>query len=154
VRDVRVNGCRECGGCDDTGACIQKDGMIELYPRLDAAGAIIVSTPIFFYAVPAQLKLLIDRAQAPWNRRRLEKSGDDRKRYDRGQGYLIAVGATRGKNLFDGIELTMRYFFDALDKSYDGGVLLREVEVRGAISERPDDLRQAYELGRKAAFGK
>lgn len=154
VRDLRVNGCRECGGCDDTGVCVQKDGMVEIYPRLDAAGAIIVSTPIFFYAVPAQLKALIDRAQAPWNRRRLEKTGEDRKRYDRGRGYLIGVGATRGKNLFDGVELTMRYFFDALDKSYEGGVMLRQVEVRGAVAERPEDLKAAYELGWKAATGK
>ena len=137
VPDLRLNGCRECGGCDATGVCVQQDELREIIPRLDAAGSVIVSTPVFFYSMPAQLKALVDRAQAAWNRRRLEKSVEERQRHDR--------------NLFDGLELTVRYFFDALDKSYEGGVFLREVEGKGDVARRPDALREAYELGRKAA---
>jgi multimeric flavodoxin WrbA len=92
--DLDMGGCLECGGCDETGECVVDDDMQKVYPRLDRADAIILATPVFFYAPPAQLKAIIDRAQAPWNRRRL--SG--KKKHESGTGYLIAVGATKGKN--------------------------------------------------------
>ena len=147
--DFDISGCQECGGCDETGECIVDDDMQKVYPRLDAADAIILATPIFFYAPPAQLKALIDRAQAPWNRRRL--SG--KTTYDRGTGYLIAVGATKGKKLFEGTELMAKYFFDALDMNYGGAILFSGVDKKGAIQNHPDALEQAYRLGRRIAGG-
>jgi multimeric flavodoxin WrbA len=144
--DLDNRGCQECGGCDDTGECIVDDDMQKLYPQLDDADAIILATPIFFYAPPAQLKALIDRAQAPWNRRRLAK----KTKYESGTGYLIAVGATKGKNLFQGTELIARYFFDALDMNYGGSILFSSVDEKGAIKKHPDALDQAYRLGQRA----
>jgi multimeric flavodoxin WrbA len=145
--DLEMGGCEECGGCDETGECVVDDDMQQVYPQLDAADAVILATPIFFYGPPAQLKALIDRAQAPWNRRRL--SG--KKTHDRGTGYLIAVGATKGQNLFAGTELTARYFFDALDMNYGGAILFSRIDEQGAIANHPDALDQAYRLGRRAA---
>ena len=93
VIDLDITGCRECGGCDRTGKCVVVDEMQKIYPLLDYANTIIVASPIFFYGFPAQLKALVDRCQAEWNRRRLVKGDEERKRYDSGRGYLLAVGA-------------------------------------------------------------
>ena len=153
ARRLKISGCRECVGCDKTGQCVQGDEMQDMYPLLYEADAIITSTPIFFYAVPGQLKLLIDRTQAMWSKRMLEKTPEERKKYDSGRGYLIAVGATRGKNLFEGVELTAKYFYDAMDMSYEGGVFRRQVEKKGDINDDPEALEEARELGRKAATG-
>ena len=49
VRDMKISGCLNCGGCDKTGQCVIDDGMQELYPVLENAEVIIVATPIFFY---------------------------------------------------------------------------------------------------------
>jgi multimeric flavodoxin WrbA len=149
ARETEVLGCRSCGGCNESGLCIVKDPMQELYPLLLSAQAIIIATPIYFYAMPAQLKAIIDRAQAPWNGRRLTKPKEHWKRYDRGRGYLIAVGATKGKQLFAGVELTTKYYFDALDMSYEGGLLFREIEAKGAVQDHPDALAQASQLGKR-----
>ena len=81
----------------------------------------------------------------------LNKSKEERKSYDGGRGFLIAVGATRGKNLFEGVELCAKYFFDALDMSYQGGIMFRRVEGKGDVKEHEDYLDQAFELGKKAA---
>jgi multimeric flavodoxin WrbA len=151
ARKVDAVGCRSCGGCNETGRCTVKDRMQEIYPMLRSAQAIVIATPIYFYAMPAQLKAIIDRGQAPWNERRLTKPKEQWKRYDRGRGYLIAIGATKGKQLFAGVELTARYFFDALDMSYEGGLLLREIEAKGAVQNHPDALSQAFELGQRIA---
>lgn len=151
VAGMKISGCLECGGCDETGKCVVKDEMQDVYPLIVEASRIVIAAPIFFYGFPAQLKALIDRGQALWSRRRLAKSATQRKSYDSGHGYLIAVGATRGENLFDGCELVARYFYDAADMDYCGGLFFRRVDKKGAISEVPGALDQAYELGKRIA---
>jgi multimeric flavodoxin WrbA len=149
--DLKMSGCLECGGCNETGTCVVDDEMQSVYPRLEEADAIILATPMFFYGMPSQAKALIDRCQAQWSKRMLEKTPEQRKKYDGGRGYLIAVGATKGKTLFDGAELVAKYFFDAIDMSYERGLFVRSVEGKGDIAKQPDALKQAYELGKKAA---
>jgi len=151
VRDLNLCGCIECGGCDTTGACVVQDDMQKVYPLLDWAEIIFLASPIFFYGVTAQAKALIDRAQAHWSRRLLEKTAEERELRNRGRGYLITVGATRGKNLFEGAILTAKYFFDALDMSYEGGIFFRSLEKRNAVQENPETLQVAFTLFRNSA---
>jgi multimeric flavodoxin WrbA len=151
ARDLTMSGCVECGGCDRTGVCVLKDDMQSVYPLMEEADAIILACPIFFYGLTAQAKALVDRSQAMWSKRMLEKAPQERKHYDGGKGYLIAVGATRGKQLFEGVRLEAKYFFDALDMSYEGGLFLRNLEKPSDIQNQPDVLQQAYDLGEKAA---
>ena len=128
-----------------------QDDMQKVYPLLDWANVIFLASPIFFYGVTAQAKALIDRAQAHWSRQLLEKTPEERKIRMHGRGYLITVGATRGKNLFEGAILTARYFFDALDMSYEGGIFFRSLEKKTAVQENPETLQEAFTLGLKAA---
>lgn len=32
--DLHIQGCLECGGCDETGACVVDDDMSLMYPKL------------------------------------------------------------------------------------------------------------------------
>ncbi|MBW1721316.1 MAG: flavodoxin family protein [Deltaproteobacteria bacterium] len=150
-RDLKMSGCLECGGCDKTGKCIVKDDMQEVYPLLEEAEAIFLASPIFFYGLTAQAKALIDRCQALWNKRMLKKPRGSLRVYEGGRGYLIAVGATRGKNLFEGAQLTAKYFYDALDMQYEGGIFFRRLEKKTAVEENPETLQEALNLGRKVA---
>jgi multimeric flavodoxin WrbA len=150
ARDLKISDCQACGGCNKTGKCIVNDEMQSIYPLFDWADIIFLASPIYFYGLSGQVKLMIDRAQAMWSRRMLEKDSEARKRYDRGKGYLIAVGATRGKNLFKGSQLTAKYFFEALDMSYEGGIFFRSLDNKSAVKRNPETLQEAYNLGRKA----
>jgi multimeric flavodoxin WrbA len=105
---------------------------------------------MFFYGITSQAKTVIDRCQAMWCRRMLDKTPAERKTYDGGQGYLVSVGATRGTNLFEGAQLVAKYFFDALDMGYDGGIFIKSVDRKGEIVKHPEALEQALELGRDA----
>ncbi|MBW2000298.1 MAG: flavodoxin family protein [Deltaproteobacteria bacterium] len=149
VRNLNMEGCRECGGCDKTGKCIIQDDMQKAYPLLQEADVIILSSPIFFYGLSSQAKALIDRCQAMWSKRMLEKKGDARRRYDSGRGYLIAVGATKGKNLFQGVKLVAKYFYDALDMTFEGGLFYRGLEDKKAALGSPEALQEAFEFGKK-----
>jgi multimeric flavodoxin WrbA len=147
VRDLEILGCLECGYCDKEGTCIQKDDMRQVYPHLEKADRIVVASPIFFYGVTGQLKLLIDRSQAPYMKREIAKKAGKQGEWKQGRkGFLLSAGATRGKRLFECAILCVKYFFDALDMEYTGDVCLRELEEKGAIQEHPswlEDCRQA-----------
>ncbi len=147
ARDLDMVGCLECGGCDKTGECVVMDDMQTVYPLLQDADVIFLASPIFFYGMSAQIKALIDRCQAMWAGRQLRKTPEQRKSYDSGRGYLIAVGATKGQNLFDGVQLAAKYCLDALDMSYEGGIFFRRIDAKGAIVKHPGALKEAFDLG-------
>lgn len=149
--DLNMTGCIECGGCNETGECVVEDDMQSVYPQLLEADVIILASPIFFYGITAQAKALIDRCQAMWCRRFLDKTPPGQRTHSGGRGHLISVGATKGANLFQGAELVAKYFFDALDMSYEGGLLVKSVDGKGEIAGHPEVLKQAFELGRSAA---
>lgn len=156
ARKLKMNGCIACGGCDETGECVVKDEMQDVYPLLIEADIIFLASPIFFYGMTSQVKRVIDRAQARWNYRRLNKKPGELRSFDSGVGYLVSVGATRGKNLFLGVELVAKYFFDALDMEYGGGLLLHGIEGKGEVKDHPDLLEDAFGFGTRAVkdFGK
>jgi len=96
VAERRVEPCLGCASCDATGQCvITGDDMEELYPLLARARNIVVSTSLYFYDVPAKGKALIDRSQALWARRYVLNQKEMLK--PDGRGFLLALGATRGK---------------------------------------------------------
>jgi len=148
VRDMIFSGCIECGSCDTTGICALRDDMTSVYDELVASDIIVLASPVFFYGVTSQVKALVDRSQALWSRRMLAKKGEERKVYGSGRGYAAIVGATRGANRFTGCELTARYFFDALDKSYEGGIFFT-AEKKNEIAGNDADRGRAYEFGKK-----
>jgi len=148
ARSIAVSPCLECGGCDETGSCVIDDSMRDVYPLLLAAHAVVVASPVFFYGMSAQVKALIDRCQALWNRRRiLEREG---KAASTGAGYLLMVGAKRGLHLFLGGEFTAKYFFHALIKEYGGGIFFR-AERAGEVRERAEDCMRARLFGAEVA---
>lgn len=63
---LNISGCTACDGCKDTGQCIISDDMDRVYPLLRESHRVIIASPIFFFGIPAQFKLLIDRCQCLW----------------------------------------------------------------------------------------
>jgi arsenate reductase (thioredoxin) len=143
VAKRNISPCQECGTCEQKGFCPIDDDMQEVYPLLRQADLIVIATPIFFYGVTAQLKALIDRSQALWSRRYVLGLTDPGREWRR--GFLLAVGATKGKNLFEGVNLTAKYFFDAVGANFDGGLTYKHIEGPGDITKHPTALEDAKE---------
>jgi hypothetical protein len=66
-------------------------------------------------------------------------------------GYFLSCGATRGQNLFEGMLLTMKYFYDALSVKQAESLLYRRIENRAGVEKHPRALAEAAALGGKAA---
>ena len=65
------------------------------------------------------------------------------------KGAFIAVGATKGSNLFDGSKLTVKYWFDAMGVEYAEELFIWGVDKKGDIRKHPTAMADAYELGKK-----
>jgi len=53
--------CDACYSCRKTGKCHIKDDMQDIYTKLLEADGIIFGTPVYYWSVSAQAKVLIDR---------------------------------------------------------------------------------------------
>jgi multimeric flavodoxin WrbA len=122
-----------------------------LYKKLLEVDHIIFASPMFFYGITSQAKAIIDRCQALWVRRHVLGMGKEDKRVRK--GVFISVGATRGKKLFDGAVLTVKYFFDAIGVEYSGDLLVRGVDNKAQIKEHPATLEDAFCLGQELVRG-
>ena len=148
VDELEIAPCHENYGCIENGNCVIRDDMDSIYPKLLEADVVIIASPIFFYGLTSQIKALIDRCQALWARKYVLKQNPP----DTGRkGAFIAVGATRGKKLFDGSILTVKYFFQAIGVEYGEELLVPGVDKQGEIMEHPTALTQAFELGSRIA---
>ncbi|MCP4576554.1 MAG: flavin reductase [Deltaproteobacteria bacterium] len=141
VTRMKVLPCLGCGTCEKKGYCPRDDDMQTMYPLLWKADLVVLATPIYFYGPTAQMKLFIDRSQALWSRKYSLGMEDPGRKWR--QGFLLAVGATKGKNIFDGTNLTAKYFFDAIGASFEGTLGYRKVENVGDIDSHPTALTDA-----------
>ncbi len=95
IWDKDIKPCDGCLSCEKTGECHIKDDVQEIYPKLIAADGIVWGTPVYFWSVTAQAKMLIDRSYALYtNNNRLSSKVSG----------VISVGASLGNvavwNLF------------------------------------------------------
>ena len=136
VTKKNVVPCKEYTVCEKKGFCpIDDDVRDEIYPLLRQADIVVVATPIFFYNMSAQLKAVIDRCQTFWARKyklKLKDPGANMRR-----GFLLSVGATKGKNLFEGLQLTTQYFFDAIWAKFEGSLTYRGIEGPNDMAAHP-----------------
>ena len=58
----KIGPCRACYYCDEhNGECIQKDAMQKILPEILSADKIVLVTPLYYYLMTAQLKIVLDR---------------------------------------------------------------------------------------------
>ena len=151
ISKLKISPCLEIYACFNDGNCTIRDDMQALYGKLVEADHIVFASPIFFYGVTGQAKVVIDRCQALWARRHVLGMGKEDKRLRR--GLFISVGATRGEKLFDGAVLTVKYFFDAIGVRYSGDLLVRGIDAKAQIKEQPTVLEDAFRLGQELVRG-
>jgi multimeric flavodoxin WrbA len=152
LRDLKMSPCLEIYGCKEKGRCVIQDDFQKVYDQLLSCDGLMLASPIFFYTVSAHTKILMDRCQSLW----VKKYWIDKIPYGQSQpkrkGLFISVGATRGKRLFEGTLLTLKYFFDVLDTELWKALLYRELDFEGDVLKHPEHLREAYETGKEFAL--
>jgi multimeric flavodoxin WrbA len=151
LRDQKISPCLEIYGCREAGRCRIQDDFQTVLAAIDGADALMFASPIFFYTVSAHAKILMDRCQSRWVKKYWIDPPESRLNARRRNGLFIAAGATRGRKLFDGTLLTVRYFFDVLDVDLWRALCYRQLDHEGDVLAHPDYLSEARAGGRALA---
>jgi multimeric flavodoxin WrbA len=71
VAGKNIKPCDSCLKCAEKGICRIKDDMQEIYSSLLKADGIILGTPVYFFTVSAQAKIIMDRLYSLYVHRKL-----------------------------------------------------------------------------------
>ena len=148
LRDKKISPCLEIYGCRDSGKCVIKDDFHVIAEQMLESKGIMLASPIFFYSLSAHTKILIDRCQSLWMKKYYIDKADRKNWIPKRKGLFISLGATRGKKLFEGSLLTVKYFYDVLDMKLHRSLLYRGIDLEGEILNYPEYLEEAYQAGR------
>ncbi len=138
---------RPCDGCDtchDTGVCVLGDDMQVLYPKLRVADAIVIASPIYWFTVSAQTKLLIDRWYALETPQGSALKGKQ-------LGILLTYGDSDPYS--SGAINAIRTFQDMARyiEADIAGMVYGTANDEGDVLQQVHLLEQAYKLGEKLA---
>jgi len=151
LRDLKMSPCLEIYGCKKDGRCVIQDDFQGVYDRILACQGLMLASPIFFYTVSAHTKTLMERFQSLWVKKYwIDKAPFGKREFSR-KGLFISVGATKGKRLFEGSLLTVRYFFEVLDMELWRSLLYRSLDFEGDVLKYPEYLEEAYKAGKELA---
>lgn len=140
LRDFHIHPCTGCGHCAKNGGCVYDDDTQCLFKTMNSAGALLIISPIYFYALPAPFKAFIDRSQFCW-----QKESDCwpvRKK----AGAILVAGRPRGEKLFDGALLTLRWFLKPFCFQLTDKLLLRGLDTVADLDNQPRMVTQACVL--------
>ncbi|MDH3884084.1 MAG: flavodoxin family protein [Desulfobacterales bacterium] len=148
LRDLKISPCLEIYGCMQAGECAIKDDFQIVRDKILASQGLILASPVFFYAVSSHTKILMDRFQSLWVKKYwVDKTPRDQQTLKR-KGLFISAGATKGKKLFDGMLLSVKYFFDVLDMDLWKTLLYRQLDFQEDVLKHPEYLEEAYTAGK------
>ncbi len=151
LRDLKMSPCLEIYGCKNAGECRLKDDFQTARDQILASQGLMLASPVFFYTVSAHTKILMDRFQSLWVKKYwIDETRKGQPNTQR-KGLFIAVGATKGKKLFDGILLSLKYFFDVIDMELWKALLYRGLDFEGDVLKFPEYVDEAYEAGKEFA---
>ena len=135
LRDFRIGFCTGCGACQKTGACVIADDVPAISEKMRAADVIVLSTPVYFYTLSAQMKVLIDRMCPDYTKLRNKDF------------YFIATAADGEPACVERTFEAFRGFLDCLEDCREcGAVRGTGAWERGEIRTSPA-MRTAFELG-------
>jgi multimeric flavodoxin WrbA len=148
LNEMNISPCQSCGGCEDTGVCIFNDDMSQIHAAIREASRIILASPIFFFGVSAQAKIMIDRCQCFWCEKYLLKRPLPEGIYGR-KGLLLLVGGQKREIGIQCAEATAKAFFRTVSVPEHETLSYLSVDAKGAIVNHPTALSDAYRAGKK-----
>ena len=150
LNDLWVKPCQACGPEPTSGYCIFHDDMDLVYQNLERADAVAVGSPIFFDAVSAQLKLVIDRCNCVTPLVPRAGGGETfRAKWERARrGVFVTVSGPRQRH--DMAERCVRGFMKWVGTKWEETLaFVHEDNELGSVIRDPGLLERAREVGRR-----
>ena len=138
VRDKKIGYCTGCGVCNRTHKCVQPDDMAAILDRMVQADVIVLATPVYFYAMDAQMKTPIDRTVPRYT----EIADKD--------FYFIVTAADTDRSMLErAIEGFRGFAEDCLPNAREKGIVYGSGAWQAGDIRTSPAMRQAYEMGKQ-----
>ena len=137
VAEKKIAPCTGCYFCAKHGGrCAFNDDMGEILQKIIDCDVLVLSSPVYFYSICAQLKTVIDRTVARWR----EIANKDL--------YYIATAAESDRDTLDTTLACFQGFAKCIDGYEEKGILYgKGVYEKGEVLNRPELTLIAYEMG-------
>lgn len=136
VAEKNIGFCRGCYGCKDTGVCVVRDDMTQVLQKMIDADVLVLSSPVYFYSIDAQLKAVLDRTVARW----LEVRDKEM--------YYIVTAADEEKESAETTLACFRGYAACVEGAKEMGIIYgMGAYEKGEIQNHPA-MTQAYEMGK------
>jgi multimeric flavodoxin WrbA len=137
LRDRVISYCTGCGTCQENGGkCVQTDDMADVLGKMIASEVIVMATPVYFYAMNAQMKTLIDRTCSRYTEIRDKDF------------YFIVAAADTSKEAMERPLDGLRAFLSCLSGANEKGV------VYGTGAWKIGDIKKSKAMSQAFAMGK
>lgn len=137
LKDKRIEFCKGCLACQQTGNCVIKDDVSDIAELVLSSDVVIWATPIYYYEMSGQMKTLIDRLNPMYV-----------KPYKFRDVYFIATAAANGDYVYEKALIGVQGWIDCFEKAeLKGHVFCGGVILGGDIKSNLK-LQEAYEMGK------
>lgn len=135
IRQQHIGYCNACYACKNSGVCVQKDGMADVLDRMRWADVIVMASPVYFYAIDAQMKAVIDRSLPQWEN------------LPNKEFYYIMTAADEEAEAFDTALACFRGFAVCLNGAREKGVICGGGLYEAGAVKGSRFMAEAYQMG-------
>ncbi len=137
VAKMKLFPCLACDACQTNGGtCVQKDDMASIIDKMKAADAVVFATPVYFYNMSAQMKIVIDRTYCCARTINFKKAA------------IIATSADGSKSSMDTTIEGFKGFLRCLNGIKNAGeIIATGVWNKGDVKDKKF-MQQAYDMGK------
>jgi len=137
---------KEYENVTEEGLSVRRDDMRIVFHKVEDCDILVIGSPIFFGSLSSQAKTMIDRFQCVWLAKEILKKEIFQKKK---KGAFVSVEATNREDFFQNAKSIIRNFFAVINVKYAGELFCGGADAKRKVLERPEVLKQAYELGVK-----
>ena len=137
VAEKKIGYCTGCYFCKNHGGrCALNDEMGDILQKIIDCDVLVLSSPVYFYSISAQLKAVIDRTVARWTE------------IENKQLFYIVTAAEADRDTLDTALACLHGFARCINGYEEMGTLYgKGVYEKGVVRNRPELMLIAYEMG-------
>lgn len=137
IQKLKINYCLGCEVCmNNAGVCVQKDDMAMVIEKMKEADTVVFATPVYFYNMNAQLKVVIDRSFCQYQTLGFKKAA------------FLATSEDGSENAADTAIAGYHGYLRCLNGVTDAGVIAATGVYKKGDVKSKEYMKQAYELGK------
>ena len=138
LKDKKIAFCKGCLGCQKLGHCVIDDDANIITEKIKQADVVVWVTPIYYYEMSGQMKVMIDRANSLYETD-----------YQFRDVYLLSTAAENEEGVDNRAINGLKGWVACYPKShFAGSVFAGGVDGPNTIKDHPA-LKKAYEMGKE-----